>query len=130
MGVNMPTKRHRTKLLPEQETEFLRWYADIAARMKALDPNNRGLNPNPDDPGHRYDYRGAWLAGFGPDPNNDMHWPSKFKDDDHPNRFVKLIDGQTLDSKYDIILNKLDPYQQFGPKGIVPHDQRSQQGRK
>ena len=54
------------------------------------------LNPNPDDPLHKYDYRGAFKAGDEPGPEG--HWPSNFKDYDHPNRFVQTPDGM-LDTK-------------------------------
>jgi hypothetical protein len=61
------------------------------------------LDPDPDGDLHKYDYRGAFKAGFSPD--IDGHFPSKFKDDDHPNRFVKLDDGAILDSKHDRLLS-------------------------
>lgn len=78
----------RTKLGAEEEEAFLGWYRDIAEEM--------GLNRDPDDPLHKYDYRGAYREGLGPDA--DGHWPSAFKDDDHPNRFVD-DDGNVIDSK-------------------------------
>jgi hypothetical protein len=37
------------------ENAFRPWYAERAARL--------GLNPNPDDPKHFYDYRSAFAAG-------------------------------------------------------------------
>lgn len=44
-----------------------------------------------------YDYRTAWAAGARPDvrdpsDNNRLHWPSEFKGDNHPNRFVDGVD--------------------------------------
>tara|TARA_R100000501_G_C2523617_1_gene49725 strand:+ start:92 stop:433 length:342 start_codon:yes stop_codon:yes gene_type:complete len=78
-------------LSPEEDTGFLDWYSDIAGRSD--------LSPDPDDPRHYYDYRGAYEAGV--DLDERKHLPSKFKHDLHPNRFV--IDKKTLeirDSKY------------------------------
>lgn len=78
------------------EDRFRQWYAAWA--LKA------GLDPDPDAPGHRYDYRGAYAARVTPeiDPMDGMyHWPSRFKAEDHPNRFVRLPDGGVLDSLLD-----------------------------
>ena len=68
-----------------------------------------GLNPNPDDPRHKYDYR-AWFKAMrrdydkwkpGIDPGDLMlHGPSAFKADDHPNRFI-MLDGRLYDSKHE-----------------------------
>ncbi len=69
----------------EDEALFQRWYKKIAKRT--------GLNPDPDAPEHKYDYRGAFLAGEGPDETG--HWPSQFKDYDHPNRYVDGVDTIT-----------------------------------
>lgn len=53
--------------------------------------------PNLDDP--NYDYRKAWKAGARPtvrDPGDGMlHWPSQFKGDNHPNRYVDGVDTKT-----------------------------------
>lgn len=73
----------------QTENAFQKWYAGHARRL--------GLNPNPDDPEHHYDYRAAYRAGVGPGP--DGHWPSRFKDETHPNRFVQTTGG-LLDTKY------------------------------
>ena len=70
----------------EDEDKFQRWYFAQAKRW--------GLDPNPDAPEHKYDYRAAFKAGQGPDPKTG-HWPSAFKADDHPNRFVGIIDTKT-----------------------------------
>ena len=93
----------RIKLPADQEKKFQAWYsrwADLA-----------GIDPNPDAPEQRYDYRGAYLAGVtpeaSPEDNYRLHWPSEFKDDDHPNRYVTdadknpgtLVGGGMLDSK-------------------------------
>ncbi len=66
-------------------TEFDKWYADIAKK------NN--LNPNPDDPLHFYDYRKAFEEGAIPDETG--HLPSKYKKLGHPRLIVKGIDTRT-----------------------------------
>lgn len=71
---------------PTEEARFRTWYA---ARAKRLN-----LDPNPDDPRHHYDYRAAFRAGAEPDPETG-HWPSEFKADDHPNRYVGILDTKT-----------------------------------
>lgn len=81
------TPRPRVKLDDDAEKEFRAWYADISKKW--------GLDKNPDDPEHHYDYRAAWQAGAEPDPEADGHWPSTFKAADHPNRFVNGEDTIT-----------------------------------
>uniref|UniRef100_A0A6M3K0H1 Uncharacterized protein n=1 Tax=viral metagenome TaxID=1070528 RepID=A0A6M3K0H1_9ZZZZ len=71
---------------------FQSWYADWASKT--------GISPDPDDPLHKYDYRKAYSAGVEPQispEDNKYHWPSEFKADDHPNRYVN-----GMDTKYDI----------------------------
>lgn len=68
------------------ELTFRSWYQRQAAKW--------GLDPNPDDPRHHYDYRAAFKANKGPDPKTG-HWPSEFKADDHPNRYVGILDTKT-----------------------------------
>ncbi len=70
---------------PYDEQAFRAWYSSHAAKL--------GLNPNPDDPRHHYDYRAAYRAGASPDKKG--HWPSQFKAPDHPNRYVDGIDTIT-----------------------------------
>jgi hypothetical protein len=79
----MPT--NRVKLEPNQEARFQKWYGEHAARL--------GINPNPDDPKHKYDYRAAFQNNSGP--GADGHWDSRYKDDDHPRRFVDGMDTKT-----------------------------------
>ena len=72
------------------ESAFQRWYADQAQKT--------GVDPNPDDPRHKYDYRAAFNAGVEPEissVDNRYHWDSRFKADDHPNRFVGGMDTKT-----------------------------------
>jgi hypothetical protein len=47
-----------TVLLPDEEMAFQNWYADWATKS--------GIDPDPDHPESRYDYRGAWKAGAEP----------------------------------------------------------------
>ncbi len=74
----------------QEEKKFQSWYKKQATKT--------GLNPNPDDKRHYYDYRRAYRAGVEPDPNN--HWPSKFKDPNHPRRYIGGIDTITGKKKH------------------------------
>lgn len=78
--------RYGALLAGSNEEAFRRWYAERARVW--------GLNPNPDDPLHLYDYRAAFRAGAEPDPASG-HWPSEFKADAHPNRYVGILDTKT-----------------------------------
>ena len=60
-----------TILTPSVEKDFKKWFKKIA--------NETGINDNPDDPLHHYDYRAAFLAGVKPDPEQGHHWPSEYK---------------------------------------------------
>lgn len=64
---------------------FDKWYEDRAKKL--------GLNPNPDDPRHFYDYRAAYDAGAEPDSTG--HWPSEFKREGHPNMIVNGVNTKT-----------------------------------
>lgn len=68
----------RTALNGLDELLFKQWYQNRTSKL--------GLNPNPDDPKHYYDWRGAYLSGAEPD--KEGHWPSKFKQEGHPNLYV------------------------------------------
>lgn len=93
-----------------QEEAFRKWYGDWAQRL--------GLNPNPDDPQHHYDYRATFAQGIEPQPyvrsadigslfgggqmmpdrameRAPQHWPSTFKQAGHPNLIVNGIDTRT-----------------------------------
>lgn len=64
-------KRNRdvlSQLDGQGELSFRRWYGKHAKKL--------GLNPNPDNPSHYYNYRGAFKAGVEPDESG--HWPSRF----------------------------------------------------
>ena len=97
-------------LRPEQtgEDEFLAWYEQIA--------KDHGYDPDPDDPSHFYDYRAAFRDGVrGPDQSG--HWPSRYKDKDHPNRVVggfdtlttKRVPGTRRASEAELIELQWDP---------------------
>ncbi len=75
---------------PQGEQAFQQWYKQQAAKT--------GIDPNPDDPRHKYDYRAAFRAGVEPvmsPADNRYHWDSRFKASDHPNRYVDGIDTKT-----------------------------------
>ena len=80
------------------EDNFQAWYRHWSDKT--------GIAPDPDDPLHKYDYRAAYMADETPSVADDgnYHWPSRFKADDHPNRFVPTDEG-TLDSKTDTLLD-------------------------
>lgn len=67
------------------ERQFRQWYSGHASRL--------GLNPNPDDPRHFYDYRAAFRAGARPDAQG--HWPSQFKREGHPRLVIGGVDTRT-----------------------------------
>ncbi|KKK78258.1 hypothetical protein LCGC14_2845370, partial [marine sediment metagenome] len=72
------------------ESAFQTWYKRWA--------QTTGIDPNPDDPRHFYDYRAAYRAEAKPEISPDdgkYHWPSQFKSLHHPNRFVGGIDTIT-----------------------------------
>ena len=80
----------RTTHLPNgEESAFQNWYSGIAG--------STGLSPQPDDPEHHYDWRAAFRAGATPEPADDgsYHWPSQFKKQTHPNRFINGVDTLT-----------------------------------
>ena len=74
---------------------FEQWYSNIAKKYN--------YNPNFKDWEHFYDYEAAFNAGVrGPVLNEEgrYKWPSEFKHDFHPERFVQQGDGTFLDSKH------------------------------
>ncbi|KKL18043.1 hypothetical protein LCGC14_2479460, partial [marine sediment metagenome] len=71
--------------IEQEEVGFQNWYQQKAGEQ--------GLNPNPDDPLHFYDYRAAFKAGAKPDKSG--HWPSKFKLKGHPREIVDGINTRT-----------------------------------
>lgn len=74
-----------TTLSKAEEADFKDWYGLWADKF--------GLNPNPDDSRHFYDYRGAFKAGA--TPNAEGHWPSQFKREGHPNLIVHGVNTKS-----------------------------------
>lgn len=75
---------------PLNEKNFQQWYSNWA--------DTTGIDRNPDDPQHRYDYRSAYYSGDRPTldtSDSRYHWPSAHKAPDHPNRFVRGVDTIT-----------------------------------
>jgi hypothetical protein len=92
-GLMWQTGKHvwsKSPLNSDEEARFQKWYARWAKKT--------GIHPDPDHPEHDYDYRAAYRAGAEPKiskEDNKYHWDSKYKDDDHPNRYVRGIDTIT-----------------------------------
>jgi len=90
--------------LGNREQEFMNWFREIAARLR--------LAPDPDDPLHHYDYRGAWASGLELPQKPGDHWPSIFKDENHPNRFIspkrdkRVPEGYIWDSKHNTLMRE------------------------
>jgi hypothetical protein len=84
----------RVGQLENNESDFLSWYGNWATTT--------GLNSNPYDWRHYYDYRKAYEEGVSPQIGTDgeYHWDSKFKHDLHPNRFINIGESLWWDSKY------------------------------
>lgn len=96
------TASAKTAVTTPAEKAFKSWYQVWA--------NKTGIDPNPDNPLHKYDYRAAHKAGATPSISKDdgkYHWPSEFKSDDHPNRFVNGVDTKTGIPKDAVKLSKL-----------------------
>ena len=53
---------------------------------------------DPEHPHQFYDYRAAYEADEYVDEYG--HWPSKYKHDLHPNRYIRQEDGTILDTKH------------------------------
>lgn len=56
------------------EAAFREWYKGWAAKT--------GINPDPDSPGHLYDYRAAYKAGAVPTwqpEHKQFRWPDRYK---------------------------------------------------
>lgn len=83
--LDAPVQQGRLGALLDAEPQFQDWYAGHA--------QNLGLNPDPDDPLHFYDYRAAFRAGAAPDETG--HWPSQFKREGHPRLILDGVDTRT-----------------------------------
>ena len=73
-------------IIPE-EKEFQSWYQGWSKKL--------GLNPDPDDPQHFYDYRAAFRGGAEPTVESGWHWPSEFKREGHPRMIVDGVNTKT-----------------------------------
>lgn len=74
---NPVNSKYTTQLTPAEEQSFRDWYKTYAAI--------HGLNQNPDNPLHYYDYRGYWKNG--PEPMSfffEEHLPDTWKTPRHP----------------------------------------------
>jgi hypothetical protein len=72
------------------EQKFQSWYAAWAKKA--------GIDPDPDNPEHYYDYRAAFSAGVEPsiDPaDKQYHWPSQFKKEGHPRMVLDGVNTKT-----------------------------------
>lgn len=88
MNLGLEAREQETVTLPpEQEGHFQELYADVAKDI--------GINTNPDDPLHFYDYRALFrdTGGLGVGPKK--HFPSKYKLLGHPNLIVDGKDTRT-----------------------------------
>ena len=87
-----PLERGLTKRLdPFQEVGFKKWYAKLPMVTAGL------LDPDPDSPGHLYDWRAAFASGISPNESN--HWPSQFKMPGHEREVlggVSTVTGQAV----------------------------------
>jgi len=66
------------------DPQFMDWYAPLSAKL--------GIDPNPDDPEHHYDYRAFYDAmkrgeAVSPDKQGG-HFPSTFKTEGHPRTYL------------------------------------------
>lgn len=75
------------KLDDDEEDVFQEWYGNHAKKL--------GLNPDPDDPRHYYDYRAAFKAGAEPTEESGWHWPSEYKQEGHPRMIVDGVNTKT-----------------------------------
>lgn len=79
-----------TKLTPEEEAAFQKWYGGVA---KQLNTPKRTLDPNPDSPEHYYDYRAFYRdmnAGkdIAPPTKPGGHWVSDYKLPGNPRTYL------------------------------------------
>lgn len=93
-GGKIDKKRFKTILNDKNEKEFVNWYKNVSSIL--------GLNENPDNPNHHYDYRGYWLENK----NNNIdynvegfHFPDTYKQPTHP---TFSIESQYANKRYGI----------------------------
>jgi len=73
---------------------FADWYAEHAKRL--------GIDADPNNPEHHYDYKAAYEAGAEPDATG--HWPSAYKTEGHPRMYVRTKAGFIKDTKTGMIM--------------------------
>lgn len=92
-------------LSASRERAFREWYSSVAAKL--------GINPDPDDPEHYYDYRSFFDAisrgeAVSPDQPGG-HFPSQFKRPGHPRMRLKDSGGKLFDTKDGAYLDGTSP---------------------
>jgi hypothetical protein len=93
----LPSEPIRAPLGAEYEGDE-QFLADYKAWAKL-----NGLNENPDDPGHKYDYR-AYYKKYGKFPTKKgEHLPAEFKTEGHPTRLVNGLDTTKEHSDEEIL---------------------------
>lgn len=93
-GGKVDKKNFKTILSDKNEKKFITWYKNVSATL--------GLNENPDDLNHHYDYRGYWLANKNKDIDytvEDFHFPDTYKQPTHP---TFSVESQYAKRKYGI----------------------------
>lgn len=85
-------------------------------KFRELFRNKYGEEPSRDPKIAKYDYDAAYKSGVRPVFNNEdglYHWDSKFKSDDHPNRYVDGIDTKTGNVLKTVSLEREQPSSVF-----------------
>ena len=93
-GGKVDEKTFTTKLTKKQEGKFQNWYKNVSYEL--------GLDSNPDNPAHAYDYRGFWLENRNKDidyTQPDFHFTDTYKKPDHP---TFSVESKYADKKYGI----------------------------
>ena len=93
-GGKVDEKTFTTKLTKKQEDKFQNWYKNVSYEL--------GLDSNPDNPLHAYDYRGFWLENRNKDidyTQPDFHFTDTYKKPDHP---TFSVESKYADKKYGI----------------------------
>jgi hypothetical protein len=95
--LNMRNPMGNTQLNSLDELMFQQWNDHTSGYT-----GRQGINPDPDAPGHLYDYRGQYKAGVpyqvDPEDNYRLHGDSRFKKQGHGRSIIEH-DGQFLDTK-------------------------------
>lgn len=94
-----------------EENDYWNTDPDVL-KFRELYRNKYGEEPSRDPKVAKYDYDAAYKSGVRPVLNNEdglYHWDSKFKSDDHPNRYVDGIDTKTGVPLKSVSLEKEQP---------------------